>query len=632
VTESPRFNYIQYDVMFNGGGVALADFNNDDLVDIYFTGNQVRDALYLNKGNMQFEDISQSSGIAESTLWSSSVSIGDVNNDGFQDIYVCKYLMPNETQRKNVLYINNGDMTFTDKAEEYGVADMGYSTSATFFDMDKDGDLDLYVGNQMPASRYLKKKAAAVDYAFTDNLYRNEANGKFTKVTEQSGVKNFAAALSTTASDLNGDGLVDIYVANDYEEPDFFYVNKGDGTFVNAAHLSLKHMSNFSMGVDLADFDNDGYIDLFSSDMVASDNYRSKTNMSGMNPEKFWRLVNAGYHHQYMFNALQLNNGNGSFSEIAQMAGVSNTDWSWTALFADLDLDGYKDLVVTNGLFRDVRNKDYTNEIKGLVKKHNENADKLTTDQINQNVYELAVAAPSQRLANTAFKNNGDLTFKDVASTWNLDFAGWTQGGALEANQTIIVDYSEGTSVADRSKSPGMFSDLTKNKIFPITHNENEFDDYKREILIPHKMSTLGPVMAKADVDGNGTMDIYFGGSAGKSGAIFPMNDQGGYAAPISGSEFSLDKSSEDLGATFFDVDGDGDQDLYVVSGGNEYSDGDKRYQDRLYINDGKGVFKKDKSFISSTVSGSAVAAADYDGDGDIDVFAGGRQVPGFRR
>lgn len=738
VTESPRFNYIQYDVMFNGGGVALADFNNDDLVDIYFTGNQVRDALYLNKGNMQFEDISQSSGIAESTLWSSSVSIGDVNNDGFQDIYVCKYLMPNETQRKNVLYINNGDMTFTDKAEEYGVADMGYSTSATFFDMDKDGDLDLYVGNQMPASRYLKKKAAAVDYAFTDNLYRNEANGKFTKVTEQSGVKNFAAALSTTASDLNGDGLVDIYVANDYEEPDFFYVNKGDGTFVNAAHLSLKHMSNFSMGVDLADFDNDGYIDLFSSDMVASDNYRSKTNMSGMNPEKFWRLVNAGYHHQYMFNALQLNNGNGSFSEIAQMAGVSNTDWSWTALFADLDLDGYKDLVVTNGLFRDVRNKDYTNEIKGLVKKHNENADKLTTDQINQNVYELAVAAPSQRLANTAFKNNGDLTFKDVASTWNLDFAGWTQGGAyadldndgdldlvmnhmndksqiykntaqekninnylkvyasqngnsgdaarveieynggetqlieitrtrgflsssepvalfglgtessvdqltvtfsdgkqiiknnLEANQTIIVDYSEGTSVADRSKSPGMFSDLTKNKIFPITHNENEFDDYKREILIPHKMSTLGPVMAKADVDGNGTMDIYFGGSAGKSGAIFPMNDQGGYAAPISGSEFSLDKSSEDLGATFFDVDGDGDQDLYVVSGGNEYSDGDKRYQDRLYINDGKGVFKKDKSFISSTVSGSAVAAADYDGDGDIDVFAGGRQVPGF--
>ena len=738
VTESPQFNYIQFDVMFNGGGVALADFNNDDLVDIYFTGNQVRDALYVNKGNMQFEDISQSAGIAKNPLWSSSVSIGDVNNDGFLDIYVCKYLMPNEQQRKNVLYINNGDMTFTDKAEEYGVADMGYSTSATFFDMDEDGDLDLYVGNQMPAARYLKKKAAAVDYTYTDNLYRNDGNGKFAKVTEQAGVKNFAAALSTTAGDMNGDGLVDIYVANDYEEPDFFYVNKGDGTFVNAAHASLKHMSNFSMGVDIADFNNDSYLDLFSSDMVASDNYRSKTNMSGMNPTKFWKLVNAGYHHQYMFNALQLNNGNGSFSEIAQMAGVSNTDWSWTALFADLDLDGNKDLVVTNGLFRDVRNKDYIHEIEDLVKEHNKNASNLNVDQINQNVYELAIAAPSQRLENAAYKNNGDLTFSDVAEKWNLDFAGWTQGGAyadldndgdldlvmnhmndksqiykntaqdkginnylkvypnkdgriangarieieyaggenqlieitrtrgflsasepvaifglgtegmvdkltvtytdgkevvktnVPVNQTIEIEYSEANTLADKTKSPGLFSDLTKNKIFPITHNENDFDDYKREILIPHKMSTLGPVMVKADVNGDGTEDIYFGGSAGKSGALFTMNAQGGYTVPIEGSEFSLDKNSEDLGAAFFDVDGDGDQDLYVVSGGNEYTDGDKKYQDRLYINDGKGIFKKDKSFKSSSESGSAVAAADYDGDGDIDVFVGGRQVPGF--
>lgn len=738
ITESPDFNYIQYDVLFNGGGVALADFNNDDLVDIYFTGNQVRDALYLNKGNLEFEDLSQSSGIAENSQWSSSVSIGDVNNDGFVDIYVCKYLLPNSELRKNVLYINNGDMTFTDKAEEYGVADMGYSTSATFFDMDKDGDLDLYVGNQMPASRYLKKKAKETDYTFTDNLYRNDSNGKFTKVTEQAGIKNFAAALSTTASDLNGDGLVDIYVANDYEEPDFFYVNKGNGTFVNAAHISLKHMSNFSMGVDLADFNNDNHLDMFSSDMVASDNYRSKTNMSGMNPTKFWNLVNAGYHHQYMFNALQLNNGNGSFSEIAQMAGVSNTDWSWTALFADLDLDGNKDLVVTNGLFRDVRNKDYIHEIEDLVKQHNISAGKLSDKEINQSVYKLAVAAPSHRLANAAFKNNGDLTFSDVASKWNLDFAGWTQGGAyadldndgdldvvmnhmndksqiykntaqdksinnylkiyannngrtahgarveieyaegkkqlveitrtrgflsasepvalfglgtngsvkkltvtypdgkqivknnINANQTIKVDYTEESTIASNAKTTGMFTDLTNNKIFPITHNENDFDDYKREILIPHKMSTLGPVMATADVNGDGTQDIYFGGSASFAGVVFPMNDKGGYTAPIEGSEFNIDKASEDLGATFLDVDGDGDQDLYVVSGGNEYADRDKKYRDRLYINDGKGVFKKDNSFIAASVSGSAVAAADYDGDGDIDVFAGGRQVPGF--
>ena len=629
-------------------------------------------------------------------------------------------------------------MTFEDKAEEYGVADMGYSTSATFFDMDEDGDLDLYVGNQMPSSRYLKRQSAGVNYAYTDNLYRNDSNGKFTTVTEAAGVKNFAAALSTTASDLNGDGLVDIYVANDYEEPDLFYVNRGDGTFANVAHVSLKHMSNFSMGVDLADFNNDGDIDLFSSDMVASDNYRSKTNMSGMNPAKFWRLVNAGYHHQYMFNALQLNNGNGSFSEIAQMAGVSNTDWSWTALFADLDLDGNKDLVVTNGLFRDVRNKDYIHEIEDLVAQHNKNAGSLSKDELNQSVYELAIAAPSQRLENSAFKNNGDLTFKKIASTWNLNFAGWTQGAAyadldndgdmdlvmnhmndksqiyknvaqdqkinnylkiyatknnlpcdaarveikydnnttqlieitrtrgflsasepvalfglgingkvdkltvtypdgkqviqsdINANQTIKIDYTQVSTLASNEDKLGLFSDITSSKMFPVSHNENEFDDYEREILIPHKMSTLGPVMATADVDGNGTLDIYFGGSATSSGALFPMNTSGSFTAPVSGSEFNLDAKSEDLGATFFDVDSDGDQDLYVVSGGNEYEDGSKNYQDRLYINDGTGIFKKDKSFLALSISGSAVAAADYDGDGDIDVFASGRQVPGF--
>jgi len=492
------------------------------------------------------------------------------------------------------------------------------------------------------------------------------------------------------------------------------------------------------MGVDLADFNNDGDIDLFSSDMVASDNYRSKTNMSGMNPAKFWRLVNAGYHHQYMFNALQLNNGNGSFSEIAQMAGVSNTDWSWTALFADLDLDGNKDLVVTNGLFRDVRNKDYIHEIEDLVAQHNKNAGSLSKDELNQSVYELAIAAPSQRLENSAFKNNGDLTFKKIASTWNLNFAGWTQGAAyadldndgdmdlvmnhmndksqiyknvaqdqkinnylkvyatknnlpcdaarveikydnnttqlieitrtrgflsasepvalfglgingkvdkltvtypdgkqviqsdINANQTIKIDYTQASTLASNENKLGLFSDITSSKMFPVSHNENEFDDYEREILIPHKMSTLGPVMATADVDGNGTLDIYFGGSATSSGALFPMNTNGSFTAPVSGSEFNLDAKSEDLGATFFDVDSDGDQDLYVVSGGNEYEDGSKNYQDRLYINDGTGIFKKDKSFLALSISGSAVAAADYDGDGDIDVFASGRQVPGF--
>ena len=420
------------------------------------------------------------------------------------------------------------------------------------------------------------------------------------------------------------------------------------------------------------------------------------------------------------------------------MAGVSNTDWSWTALFADLDLDGNKDLVVTNGLFRDVRNKDYIHEIEDLVAQHNKNAGSLSKDELNQSVYELAIAAPSQRLENSAFKNNGDLTFKKIASTWNLNFAGWTQGAAyadldndgdmdlvmnhmnnksqiyknvaqdqkinnylkvyatknnlacdaarveikydnnttqlieitrtrgflsasepvalfglgingkvdkltvtypdgkqviqsdINANQTIKIDYTQASALASNENKLGLFSDITSSKMFPVSHNENEFDDYEREILIPHKMSTLGPVMATADVDGNGTLDIYFGGSATSSGVLFPMTTNGSYIAPVSGSEFSIDAQSEDLGATFFDVDGDGDQDLYVVSGGNEYEDGSKNYQDRLYINDGTGIFKKDKSFQALSISGSAVAAADYDGDGDIDVFASGRQIPGF--
>jgi len=586
VTESPQFNYIQFDVMFNGGGVALADFNNDDLVDIYFTGNQVRDALYVNKGNMQFEDISQSAGIAKNPLWSSSVSIGDVNNDGFLDIYVCKYLMPNEQQRKNVLYINNGDMTFTDKAEEYGVADMGYSTSATFFDMDEDGDLDLYVGNQMPAARYLKKKAAAVDYTYTDNLYRNDGNGKFAKVTEQAGVKNFAAALSTTAGDMNGDGLVDIYV-------------------------------------------------------------RSKTNMSGMNPTKFWKLVNAGYHHQYMFNALQLNNGNGSFSEIAQMAGVSNTDWSWTALFADLDLDGNKDLVVTNGLFRDVRNKDYIHEIEDLVKEHNKNASNLNVDQINQNVYELAIAAPSQRLENAAYKNNGDLTFSDVAEKWNLDFAGWTQGGAyadldndgdLDLVMNHMNDKSQIYKNTAQDKGINNYLKVYANKDGRIANGariEIEYAGGENQLIEITRTRGFLSASEPVAIFGLGTegmvdkLTVTYTDGKEVVKTNVPVNQ----TIEIEYSEantLALDKNSEDLGAAFFDVDGDGDQDLYVVSGGNEYTDGDKKYQDRLYINDGKGIFKKDKSFKSSSESGSAVAAADYDGDGDIDVFVGGRQVPGF--
>lgn len=734
VTENEMFNYLLYDGIFQGGGVGLADFDNDGLVDIFFAGNQVNSAIYRNKGNLEFEDKTSTSGIDISTYWSSSVSIADVNNDGLNDIYVCNYLLYEAEERKNKLFLNKGNFQFEEVGEKWNVADTGYSTCATFADIDNDGDVDLYVGNQMPSSTYLRKRQKGIDYTYTDNLYINEGNS-FRKVTEASGIKNYAPALSVTASDLNDDGFVDLYVANDYEEPDYMYLNRGDGTFINSANVSLKHMSNFSMGVDIADINNDGHLDIFCADMVAADNFRNKTNMSGMNPKKFWNLVDAGYHHQYMFNVLQLNNGNGTFSDIAQMAGVSNTDWSWATLFSDMDLDGYKDLIVLNGLFRDIRNKDYSNKNKKLIEKYNNLSDYSESEKAKK-ILELAKNAPSVRLKNKAFKNNGDLTFSDYSEDWNLDFNGWSQGAAyadldndgdldlvinnlndpsfvyknnaveksinnwlhvkiksnnpigtkiyietedndqiieltsnrgyfsssepvavfgigqqdkinkliirfndgmvlernnIKANQILIIDRnSENLSKYEKSKynSP-LFTSTTSQKFFPISHTENEYDDYKREILIPHKMSTLGPIMAKGDVNGDGIEDIFFGGSKGMAGAVFQLGKNGNFQPPIAGSEFVLDKNSEDLGACFFDVDGDGHQDLYVVSGSNEYDEGHKSYADRLYINNGNGVFKKDKTFKSENTSGSIVTASDYDNDGDLDIFVGGRQVPG---
>ncbi len=740
IVESEKYNYIQYDVVFNGGGVAAGDINNDGLIDLYFSGNQINDALYLNKGKLQFENISQSSGIAKYQNWSSSVLMADINNDGFLDIYVCKYLLDKPEDRENMLFVNNGDNTFTERGEALGVADQGYSTSANFLDYDLDGDLDLYVGNQMPASRYLKKRVTErQDFRYTDNLYRNDGD-RFVKVTEQAGVKNYAAALSVTVSDINDDGRPDIYVANDYEEPDFFYINMGDGTFKDISHQALRHMSNFSMGVDIADFNNDGFMDIYSADMVAADYYRSKTNMSSMNPAKFWNLVNAGYHHQYMANCLQLNNGNGTFSDIAFMAGVANTDWSWTTLFADFDLDGYKDLYVSNGLFRDVRNKDYINGIQDRVKQHNERFAKDPSFDLNKSVFELATEAPSHRLANFMFRNTSGLDFEDVSSQWGLDFAGWTQGGAytdldndgdldlvinnmndpsmlyqnmarennlhnylkvqlkaadknlfcygakvkiwindqqqlseispvrgflsqseavahfglgehtkvdklevifpdgssvvktdVQANQQLVIHQKNAKPAAKKQPQTAvLFDDLTYEQFFPVSHNENSFDDYKREILIPYKLSTLGPCMAKGDINGDGLDDLFFGSSAGSTSAVFVQTTSGKYQPPNTTNDFAKDAKSEDIAATFFDVDNDGDQDLYVVSGGNEYPPQDAAYQDRLYINDGKGNLKKSSRFKApNKESGGVVVAADFDLDGYQDLFVGGRQVPG---
>ena len=415
VTEDANINYFNFDGVYQGAGVAVGDINNDGLQDIFFAGNMVDEKLYLNKGDFKFEDITQKAKIQQGPEWSTGVTMADVNADGWLDIYVCNFLLDDWKLRKNKLYINNGDLTFTESAEKYGIADIGYSISSNFFDYDKDGDLDLYVANQPPNSAKEKAKLKnKKDYRYTDNLYRNNGDGTFTNVTKEAGITNYSFSLSVTAGDLDQDGWIDLYVASDYEEPDMLYRNNGDGTFSNITDVALRHMSNFSMGADIADINNDGWLDIFTADMVAADNVRLKTNMSGMNPERFWGLANAGYHFQYMFNALQLNNGNGTFSEIAQLSGVSNTDWSWTSVFVDFDNDGYRDLMVTNGIMRDMRNNDFNKKTREYIAEQKKKGrSKFKHDEILK-------MAPSMKLSNYIYRNNGDLTFKDMVKTLGL--------------------------------------------------------------------------------------------------------------------------------------------------------------------------------------------------------------------
>ena len=736
VTETVEYNTVANDAIIQGAGVGIIDVNKDGLQDIFFAGNMVSDRLYLNNGNFSFTDISESAGFANEDTWTTGVAVVDINNDGYEDIYACKFLYNDPVKRKNKLYINNKDNTFTEKAEEYGLADDGFSVMANFFDYDLDGDLDVYVANQPPSEKKLRKKLKPTDYHFTDRLYRNEGNNKFTNVTKAAGVQNVCYSLSATVSDFNNDGLPDIYVASDYEEPDLFYQNNGDGTFTNIANEALKHMSNFSMGADVADINNDGYMDIFTADMVAEDNFRNKTNMSSMAVEKFWGLVNMGYHYQFMFNSLQLNNGNGTFSEIAQLSGVSKTDWSWSALFIDADQDGFKDLFVTNGILLEIRNKDYSNKLKKLVAERKEAAaqkgEKILFDPL-----ELSAMAPSVKIKNRAFGNKGDLQFEDKTDRWGFEKPGWSQGMAyadfdndgdldfvinnmndpadiyrntinerkgnnylsvvargldnngsgintkvrieydggkvqihditpyrgymsssqsiahfglgqiqkvdkvsvvfpngkewtktdVPVNQTLEVTYAPSLLVKNKvASSRTYFQEKTINA--DIEYKENLFDDYSREVLIPYKMSNLGPAMAVADINNDGFDDFYLGGAVGEPGRLYIQSASGKFSK-VTQNVFEWDKIYEDGAATFLDVDLDGDMDLYVASGGNEYPAGTDGYQDRLYINFGQNNFQKTTAIPAITSSGGTVCTLDFDQDGDLDFFVGGRQVPG---
>ncbi|MBT5615895.1 MAG: CRTAC1 family protein [Flavobacteriales bacterium] len=731
IKESETVNHIYYNQIYSGAGVAIGDINNDGFPDIFFAGNQEADRLYINKGELKFEDISKSSKISRSPGWSWGVTMADVNADGYLDIYVCRNgESMNPTDRKNKLFINNKDLTFTESASEYGIADKGFSSQSVFFDMDNDGDLDMYLVNQIPDSRLFKRYSNIPKERYKlykDKLFKNE-NGKFIEVSKDAGlIDRYTYGLSVNASDLNNDGWVDLFVSNDYDEPDFMYYNNGDGTFTNVIIDKLKHISRFSMGSDTGDINNDGFIDLLTLDMAAEDHYRSKTNMKSMNSQEFKEMIDKGDHHQYMFNTLQINNGLGEFSDIASLAGVAKTDWSWGGVLVDLNNDGFKDILISNGVKKDVRNNDFLTELN----------EKLKTD--SKDFYSMAKMTPSNPLPNYVFKNKNGLEFENVSKQWGFDlpsfshgisyadldndgdldivtnnmeteasiyknnttgnylkveFKGsakntfgygskvfiytknktqvsentvtrgylsskepilffglgkeknidsvkviWPNGNTkayfnLNANSTLTAVYSNAMDITKKVKEvkevKTIFSKLGKDYLgINFTHKENEFDDFKEEILLPHKLSTNGPFSATADVNGDGLDDVFIGGAAQQEGTLFLQTKEGKFQKSSS-SPWYEDKDSEDLEVLFFDLDGDGDNDLYVASGGSEFKSGNKLLKDRVYINDGVGNFSKSLKIVPEIYESSqTVEASDIDGDGDLDLFVGTRLIAG---
>jgi hypothetical protein len=745
LTDTRELNVFTYRNYYNGGGTAIGDLTGDGLPEIVLTSNLGGTRVFLNEGKFRFRDVTEQAGL-HSRGWTTGVTLADVNGDGRLDIYVCHAGLGDSGLRANELYINqgvnaDGVPTFVEQAAAYGVADSGYSTQAVFFDYDRDGDLDLLVINNSPrpvATFPLKNTRGVRDPLGGAKLYRNDG-GHFVDVSAAAGIfgSEIGLGLGVAVSDVNRDGWPDIYVANDFFERDYLYINRGDGTFAERLEQEMPYISLSSMGLDIADVNNDGWPDIYVADMLPDDERRLKTTSSFESWARLQRELHYGFHYQFTRNMLHLNNGNGTFSDIGQMAGVARTDWSWSVLLADLDLDGYKDIYVTNGLAKDVTSQDY---IAFLA-----NRETLiqATSGGRVDFRRLVDAMSSTKLRNYVFHNRGDLTFSNESAAWGLDTLSFSSGaaygdldgdGALDlvvnnvnqeafvyrnnarmltpnrflqvrlegvganrfavgakvtlwsggrefyqemeptrgfqssvdyiltfgvgqrdtldsvkvewpgredrvslltkvaTNQRLTIRQSE--AVTSRAPSPHpltpLFTDVTDAIGLPYVHRENDFVDFEREPLIPKLLSTEGPMLAVADVNGDGLDDLFIGGAKGQAGKLLIQQPDGRF---VSTNErlFERDALSEDLGAVFFDADGDGHPDLYVVSGGSEFSGSrDPALQDRLYLNDGGGRFRKStRSLPAEDVSGSRVVAADYDGDGDVDLFVGGRVVPG---
>jgi len=735
LTFDQEFNIYTYRNFYNGGGVGLGDINNDGLIDIYLTGNQSPNKLYLNKGNFKFEDITDKAGVAGVKAWSTGVALADVNGDGWLDIYVCNSGDIKGDDKENELFINNGDQTFTERAGEYGIADKGFTTHAVFFDFDRDNDLDLYILNNsyqaIGSFNLMKNERPKRDALGGDKLMRNDGD-HFTDVSEQAGIYGsvIGFGLGITVGDIDKDGWPDIYVSNDFFERDYLYLNNHDGTFRERLTDQMKSISGASMGADLADINNDGWPDIFVTEMLPRDNERLKTVTTFENWDRYRYNVKNDYYHQFTRNMLQLNNGNNSFSEIGRLTGMEATDWSWAALMFDMNNDGLKDVFVANGIYQDLTNQDYLQYVS------NEEVVRSIVSGNQVNYKKLVELIPSSPVPDYAFQNMGNFIFVDKAAEWGIGEPNFSNGSAygdldndgdldlvinsinapasiirnqtelllpenrylkfnltglgkntqaigakievikagqkfyveqmpnrgfessidprpniglgkidtvdqvkvqwpdgketvlhnLATNQTIKLRQDE-AAPALASKSDFMLSPFVKEDMsIDFMHHENDFVDFDRDKLIYHMLSTEGPRVTKGDVNGDGLDDFFIGGAKDFAGALLIQTAEGTFKR-TNKNVFELDKISEDLGSVFFDADNDNDLDLYVCSGGSEFSSISNAYIDRLYINDGNGNFVKSNQPLPTTdmESTSVVKAADFDSDGDIDLFVGVR-------
>ena len=756
INETDSINILDFENVYNGGGVGIGDFNNDGLQDIYFTGNMVANKLYLNQGKLKFEDITNAADVAGEGRWCRGVSVVDINNDGWQDIYVCASIKKNGADRQNLLYINqglnkNGVPVFKKMGKEYGLNDTTHSTMATFFDYDNDGDLDVYiVANQIIHGDYpnrFRPRMLKGEHPSTGKLYRNDWNDSlkhpvFTDVSKQAGITIEGYGHNAAIADINQDGWKDILVSNDYLSNDILYINNHDGTFTDKVTSYFKHTSANAMGTDINDINNDGLQDVVELDMNPQDNYRKKMMMNANSYQTYQNSDYFGYQYQYVRNTLQINQGprvnqkdsvgDPIFSDISFLSGVAETDWSWTPMVVDFDNDGFRDLIITNGFPKDVTDHDF-------IAFRNQAFSVASRQQLLEQI-------PAVKIPNYAFHNNGNLTFSNVSIDWGLSTPSFSNGAAYadldnDGDMDMIVNnindeafVYENTLMNDKKKNNnhhlavkltgdslnrdglgtwielyyqgkqqvyeenpyrGYLSSIQKEPHFGLgdvtkldsliikwpngkmqilknvtadqlikinivnadqlytwskpvfapntllteitdslgihyQQKELDFIDFNIQKLLPHKFSEYGPALAAGDVDGNGLDDIVIGGSFSYSPTILLQQKNGSFIEKqIIPNAGNANKRWEDLGITLFDVDGDGDLDIYIASGGYENPANTEAYADKLYINDGKGNFTLDSTALPKNyTSKSCVRVCDFDNDGDLDLFIAGRVDP----